>query len=119
MLSIEVAKVFMNEEVERVCGARYEHRAEREATPAWMATRSDHHRRADPFTRLEARAIWVAVSRSASRQASGQVRALLGQVSPSSIYQVDEVPTLINNSNVIGVDRLFLKPRFTLGAGGR
>jgi transposase-like protein len=32
MLGVEVAKLFMNEEVERLCGARYEHRAEREAT---------------------------------------------------------------------------------------
>jgi len=32
MLGVEVAKLFMNEEVERLCGARYEHRTEREAT---------------------------------------------------------------------------------------
>ncbi len=68
-----------------------------------------------PFIRVESAQIWGAVSRSASTQAGGQVRALFGQVAPTSFYHEIELPTLLNNPNVIGIDPLYLKPRFMFG----
>jgi len=65
-----------------------------------------------PFTYSESMQIWGKVSQLAARQASGQVRAAVGSVCPTSIYQTVEVPELLINKHVIGIDELNLKPKF-------
>jgi len=40
------------------------------------------------------------------------VRAAVGSVCPTSIYQTVEVPELLINKHVIGIDELNLKPKF-------
>lgn len=91
-----------------------------EMTPGgrWLDSMDVFGRHAlSPFTRAEAARMWAAASRSGSAQASGQVRALLGQVAPTSFYQSIELSTLFDNPQVLGIDRVYLKPKYKLGGG--
>lgn len=54
--------------------------------------------------------IWSAVSRAFAEQASGQVRVLSGAISPHSYFARVELPTLLNNKAVTGVDYVKLAP---------
>ncbi len=63
-----------------------------------------------PFTRAEASALWARVSHEFASQASGQVRVLVGRVSPNSVYATVERPVLAENPNVLGVEEIPLLP---------
>jgi len=59
-----------------------------------------------PVTRAEAEKIWAEASKTVTEQASGQVRAIVGNVSPTSIFNKVELPELATNPKVTGVDQL-------------
>lgn len=67
-----------------------------------------------PFTFKEAVKIWEGVSTKMVQQASGQVRSVIGQVRPTSIYRAEQSEILMN-AKITGLDELYLKPRFTFG----
>ena len=62
-----------------------------------------------PFTSAEVDFIWRKTSESFVSQGSGQVRSLLGEVRPNSIYLTDEIPALHANPAVTGLDALQLR----------
>jgi hypothetical protein len=64
-----------------------------------------------PVSRDEAAKIWGEVSRNLAEKASGQVRVVRGPVSPSSVYKTIELPALLNNPKVLGIEEIFLKPK--------
>ena len=63
-----------------------------------------------PVTLAEAVEIWGEVSKQAVRQASGQVRSVVGRVSPGTIYRSIELPEAIQNPRIIGIDELRVTP---------
>ena len=65
-----------------------------------------------PFSPKQATEIWGSVSKSLAQQSSGQVRSLLGQVRPKSIYTSQEMMELRMNTRVSGIDELYLRPKF-------
>jgi hypothetical protein len=65
---------------------------------------------ASPFTSAEADMIWGEVSARMVGQASGQVRSVLGQVRPGSVYKTYELPALRENSAILGLDPLQVRP---------
>jgi hypothetical protein len=67
-----------------------------------------------PFTFKESIQIWEGVSSKMVQQASGQVRSLIGQVRPASIYRSEQSEILMNNK-ITGLDELYLSPRYIFG----
>ncbi|MFA6302696.1 MAG: hypothetical protein WC627_06140 [Legionella sp.] len=84
-----------------------------EMTPggSWLH-KMDLYATNSPFTREQVVDIWSSVSKSLTEQASGQVRSLLGQVRPKSIYLSQEMQELYMNKRVLGIDEIYLKPKF-------
>jgi hypothetical protein len=70
-----------------------------------------------PVTGAEATQIWNQASRSVVSQASGQVRAIFGNAYRPGIWQGTstfgsiEMPALMNNAAVTGLDQLCLLPK--------
>ena len=81
---------------------------------AWLE-KMDLYGANSPFTTMEADQIMRDVSRSLAEQASGQVRLLQGQVSPSSVALQIELPALRVNPNVIGIEPVPLRPTYQFG----
>jgi hypothetical protein len=63
-----------------------------------------------PFTSEQADWIWAKTSESLVGKASGQVRSVLGEVRPTSIYLNKELPGLQANPDVTGLESLYLWP---------
>ncbi|MDF1684439.1 MAG: hypothetical protein P1U36_07240 [Legionellaceae bacterium] len=84
-----------------------------EMTPggAWL-DRMKLFENGSPFALKEAAHIWDETSKLFTRQANGQVRSLIGQVRPQSIYLSQEILELNINPRVTGIDELYLRPRF-------
>jgi hypothetical protein len=76
---------------------------------AWL-NKMDLYGANSPYTNAEADFIWAKVSESLVSKASGQVRSILGEVRPNSIYLTSEVPGLQFNLGVTGLDALYLRP---------
>jgi RHS repeat-associated protein len=70
-----------------------------------------------PLTIAEAMQVWGNASRQFARGASGQARAVTGQVRPSSFWRTVELPELLSNPRVTGIDELPLLPRIGIGGG--
>jgi hypothetical protein len=64
-----------------------------------------------PFSRNQTLQIWSDVSTGMIQQASGQVRSLVGEVNPASIYRQEQAELFVNK-NITGLDELNLKPRY-------
>ena len=64
-----------------------------------------------PFSQAQADMIWGEVSSRMVGQAAGQVRSVLGQVSPGSTYMKYELPALEQNTAILGLDSIQLQPR--------
>jgi hypothetical protein len=64
-----------------------------------------------PISRAEAELVWAHASREFARGASGQIRAVTGSVRPNSIWRRIELPELMSNPRVWGIDELNLLPR--------
>jgi len=64
-----------------------------------------------PISRAEAELVWAHASREFARGASGQIRAVTGSVRPNSIWRRVELPELMSNPRVWGIDELNLLPR--------
>ena len=81
-----------------------------EMTPggAWLNT-MDLYGANSPFTRAEVNLIWRRTSESFVMQGGGQVRSLLGEVRPNSIYRTVELPATQTNPALTGMDQLQLR----------
>jgi RHS repeat-associated protein len=63
-----------------------------------------------PLSLYEAMEVWELASRQFAIGARGQVRAVVGTIRPSSVFNRIELPELLYNPNVWGIDILFLHP---------